>query len=171
MTADLPRFALSVRQPWAWAIIHGGKDIENRSAGAVAHGMHPGPLAIHAAKGMTQDEYRHAASFMEEIGVKCPPPAELVRGAIIGHCRVLEIVSEHDSDWFFGPRGLVIAEQEPCKPIPVMGALGFFDWRKGRMLTAPQHNARWMLRYGQDEPAAKEEDGSAAESLPLFEED
>lgn len=30
----LPRKALSVRQPWAWAIIFGGKPIENRSAGA-----------------------------------------------------------------------------------------------------------------------------------------
>lgn len=28
---DLPELALSVRQPWAWAIIHAGKDIENRS--------------------------------------------------------------------------------------------------------------------------------------------
>ena len=23
--------ALSIRQPWAWAIIHAGKDVENRS--------------------------------------------------------------------------------------------------------------------------------------------
>jgi hypothetical protein len=23
--------ALTVRQPWAWAIVHGGKDIENRT--------------------------------------------------------------------------------------------------------------------------------------------
>ena len=25
---DLPELALSVRQPWAWAIIYAGKDIE-----------------------------------------------------------------------------------------------------------------------------------------------
>ena len=29
MTA-LPRLALSIRQPWAWAIINAGKDIEYR---------------------------------------------------------------------------------------------------------------------------------------------
>jgi len=23
--------ALSIQQPWAWAIIHGGKDVENRT--------------------------------------------------------------------------------------------------------------------------------------------
>ncbi|WP_409188395.1 hypothetical protein [Bradyrhizobium sp. RDM4] len=36
----LPEFALSVRQPWAWAIIHGGKDVENRSAPAVRNMGH-----------------------------------------------------------------------------------------------------------------------------------
>lgn len=39
--------ALTVRQPWAWAIIHGGKDVENRSRNIV--GSYRGPLAIHAA--------------------------------------------------------------------------------------------------------------------------
>lgn len=28
---DLPEFALSIRQPWAWAIVYAGKDIENRT--------------------------------------------------------------------------------------------------------------------------------------------
>lgn len=36
--------ALTVQQPWAWAIIHGGKDVENRTQ---AWGYR-GPLAIHA---------------------------------------------------------------------------------------------------------------------------
>lgn len=29
--SDLPPLALSIRQPWAWAILCAGKDIENRS--------------------------------------------------------------------------------------------------------------------------------------------
>lgn len=37
--ADIPHLALSVRQPWAWAIIHAGKDIENRTWQAVNHGL------------------------------------------------------------------------------------------------------------------------------------
>lgn len=36
--------ALTVQQPWAWAIVHGGKDVENRTQ---AWGYR-GPLAIHA---------------------------------------------------------------------------------------------------------------------------
>lgn len=37
---------LTVRQPWAWAIIHGGKDVENRSRNIA--GNYRGPIAIHA---------------------------------------------------------------------------------------------------------------------------
>lgn len=36
--------ALTVRQPWAKAIIYGGKDVENRTFNT----KHRGPLAIHA---------------------------------------------------------------------------------------------------------------------------
>ncbi|MGP1355774.1 hypothetical protein [Roseicyclus sp.] len=61
MTA-LPPIALSVRQPSAWAIIHGGKDVENRSLGAIRAGrMGPGRIAIHAASGMKQAEYAYLA--------------------------------------------------------------------------------------------------------------
>lgn len=36
--------ALTVQQPWAWAIVHGGKDVENRTQAW----SYRGPLAIHA---------------------------------------------------------------------------------------------------------------------------
>jgi len=70
---DLPELALSVRQPWAWAIIHAGKDIENRSWQAVNHGLRQrGRIAIHAAKGMTNAEYSEAREFIDELGYTCP---------------------------------------------------------------------------------------------------
>lgn len=43
---------LTVRQPWAWAIIHGGKDVENRVRNIA--GGYRGPVAIHA--GLRYDE-------------------------------------------------------------------------------------------------------------------
>ncbi|WP_242086019.1 hypothetical protein [Microbacterium lacticum] len=39
---------LTVRQPWAWAIIHGGKDVENRARNIA--GGYRGPVAIHVAR-------------------------------------------------------------------------------------------------------------------------
>lgn len=141
--STLPDIALSVRQPWAWAIIYGGKDIENRTAAAVRHGMKPGRIAIHASKGMTRDEYESARDFIEGVtGQPCPTPDALIRGAIIGSVTVTGVVSEHESDWFFGPRGLVLDGAAPCAPIPSVGALGYFKWTRGGEIDPPK---RWML--------------------------
>jgi hypothetical protein len=138
-------FALSVRQPWAWAIVHGSKDVENRSKAAIDKGnMKPGRIAIHASQGMTRDEYEHAAAFMTRIGVNCPRPDELVRGGIIGAVTVTQFVRNHASPWFFGPQGLVLADKEAFEPVPCLGALGFFRWKSSGQLLSP---AKWMTAW------------------------
>jgi hypothetical protein len=148
--------ALSVRQPWAWAIIHAGKDVENRSVGAVRHMvLHPGHrLAIHAARGMMREEFEDAADFMRWIGVTCPPAAELTRGAIIGSVGIVGVVSKSDSLWFFGPRGILVCDPRPREPIAAVGAPGLFSWSPAGEVAAP---AKWMLpkreSAGPPEPA------------------
>lgn len=141
---QLPDIALSVRQPWAWAVIYDGKDIENRTAAAVRHGMKPQRICIHASKGMTQDEYDDTRAFMKGLGVKCPRPDELVRGAIIGAVTVTAVVDNHESPWFFGPRGLVLTDPVAVDPIPVAGQLGYFKWKEGGKLDAPKP---WMVAW------------------------
>jgi hypothetical protein len=149
---ELPEIALSIRQPWAWAVIHAGKDIENRGPSAIRYLNHAGRICVHAASGMTRAEYDVAAAFMASIGVKCPPPAELPRGAIIGTVEVTTIVIESNSPWFFGPCGLVLINPAACDVLAATGALGFFNWRK----IQPHANAnlqvrsaaKWMLNWG-----------------------
>lgn len=156
--ADLPATALSVRQPWAWAILHAGKDIENRSAGAIRAGrMVPGRIALHAASGMREVEYAWAVVRLAEHGVTCPRPEDLVRRAIVGAVTVTEIVSEKDSEWFGGPMGLRLADPVACDPIPAAGALGYFAWEAGGDAAPP---LPWMRAW--DRP-----NGDAA-TLPLF---
>lgn len=150
-----PQFALSVRQPWAWAILHAGKDTENRDW------RHPNPglkfrgrVAIHAASGMTQHEYLNAADFIDTTAshVRCPPPHELVRGAIIGSVDVVDVVryrgpataEQLQSPWFVGPVGLILRDPVACEPIPCKGALGFFRWLPAEPSAIPPP-ARWML--------------------------
>ena len=160
--AIMPRLALSVRQPWAWAIICAGKDIENRSWHAVNHGLRQrGRICIHAAKGMTRDEYEGAADFMARIGVTCPAPADLTRSAIIGSVEVVDVVSESNSPWFCGPRGLVLRNPEACPPIRCIGALGYFEWKHADI--APPPLARWMR------PKASQELGRSEPGSDLFE--
>lgn len=145
MRGEIPRLALSVRQPWAWAIIHAGKDIENRSWQAVNHGLRQrGRIAIHAAKGMTREEYEDAKATIERVGHKCPAPADLLRGGIIGSVEVVDVVNDSDSPWFFGPRGLVLRNPEVWTFLPAQGALGYFEWRQADQSVVPPP-ARWML--------------------------
>lgn len=147
---DLPELAISVRQPWAWAIVHAGKRYENRSRPALKHmAFHRGPLAIHAAKGMTRDEYESARDYMASIGVACPAPHDLVRGGIIGVVVLKDIVHRvKDEDlgktaWLFGPGALVLSQAKPVAPIAAVGALGLFAWEpSGKPLEEP---AKWML--------------------------
>lgn len=141
---DLPKLALSVRQPWAWAIIHAGKDIENRSWQAVNHGLRiRGRIAIHASKGMGRDEFEDARDFIEANGAKCPDPHKLLRGGIIGSVEVVDVVSESESPWFMGPRGLVLRNPEACELIPAMGRLGYFEWSRADAAIVPPP-APWM---------------------------
>lgn len=146
-----PRWAISVRQPWAWAIIYAGKDIENRAWRPANPAMRfRGPVCIHAAKGMTRDEYETARDFMSSIGVTCPPPAALPRSGIIGAACVDDIVTESDSPWFFGPKGLRLTGAVPLDFTPAIGALGFFEWQ-GRPLPEIPEPAKWML-LGESKP-------------------
>ncbi|RUM42256.1 MAG: hypothetical protein DSY80_07435 [Desulfocapsa sp.] len=145
-----PHYALSVRQPWAWAIIHGGKDIENRSWSArgpnIKHHVNDGGhVCIHAAKGMTRAEYREAYEFMESLGVSCPPAADLLRGGIIGSVSIVRVTKKSSSPWFFGPLGLVLTDPKEMEFIPSKGRLGYFRWQPDSEESIPKPN-RWMLK-------------------------
>lgn len=142
---SLPPLALSVRQPWAWAIIYAGKDIENRSAGSIRAGrMDCRRICIHAASGMTRAEYEWAVDKMKKTATPVPRPEDLPRRAIIGTVDVIEIISASDSPWFGGKMGLRLANPEPHGPIPSPGALGYFEWQADGQIDPPKP---WMLKW------------------------
>lgn len=145
--------ALSIRQPWAWAILHAGKRIENRSR---ADGRMPslcsyrGPLLLHAAKTINNSEYRDAIEWMVNKGLlrqvgngfEYPHPSQADIGGIVGVCNVVAHIRPdgyiirnnpaHLPDvnraWHIpGSYGLVLADVRPLPFTPYKGALGFFD--------------------------------------------
>lgn len=61
--------ALSVRQPWAWLILHAGKDIENRTWRT----RYRGPLLIHASKAI--DTVAYLATYDAKVHHVTPPDA------------------------------------------------------------------------------------------------
>jgi hypothetical protein len=118
--------AISIRQPWAWLIIHAGKNIENRTWRTDIRGR----VLIHAAKGMTRIEYDDAFDVAAEIigmGIKMPDFEKLERGGIVGAVEIVDCLSFHTSPWFFGKWGFVLKNPEPLPFRPMRGQLGFFD--------------------------------------------
>jgi hypothetical protein len=125
--------AITVRQPWAWAIVHGGKDVENRTRNIA--GAYRGPIAIHA--GLAAFEQNNAASRAHRVAHGTETDARLVFGAIVG---VVDLRATHHwtfcedepegacSSWAMdGCHHLELANPRPlAKPIPWRGQLGLW---------------------------------------------
>lgn len=83
---------LTVRQPWAWAIIKGGKDVENRSWPT----KYRGPLFIHAGSAFERDAYERVRGLASQAP---PPPGDFIHGAIIGVVELADCVPSSPSVW------------------------------------------------------------------------
>lgn len=132
----LPRLAISIRQPWAHAIVHGWKDIENRKWNT----SHRGLVCIHASAYNRRNFAEDWAGYAETLSDFVRPredhdmvgvtEQDMTFGAIIGVARIVDATMHHQSPWFFGKYGFVLADQQILKePIALKGALGFFEWR------------------------------------------
>jgi hypothetical protein len=113
--------AISIRQPWAWLIVNGYKDIENRPRRT----HYRGPLLIHA--GLSLDSYTdgNVEWLSKKYGVHIP--WELDTGGIVGIVDVVDCVESHKSKWFNkGNFGWVLTNPRRLSFRPCKGALGLF---------------------------------------------
>ncbi len=131
----LPTLALSIMQPWAWLIVNGHKNIENRTWST----RFRGEVAIHAGKKIDRSAHADVAAGIHPVtgersllGIEYPPcfGVAIHTGGIVGVATIVDCVSRSDSKWFVGPFGFALTHFRPVPFIPVKGALGFFDWRK-----------------------------------------
>ena len=84
--------ALSIKQPWVYAILRKGKDIENRSWRRHYRGW----IAIHASASP-----RHGARVPS--GIEVPDLTSLDYSAICGIAKLTDIVTTSTSKWFQRP--------------------------------------------------------------------
>jgi hypothetical protein len=112
--------ALSVRQPWAWLIVHGHKPYENRTWNTKFRGE----VLIHASKSFDKAGYELVRDTFPEINL--PTPAEFERGGIVGKAVLWDVATASSSTWFFGPFGFCLAQPEKLPFTPCAGKLGFF---------------------------------------------
>lgn len=113
---------LSIRQPWAWLIVNGLKDIENRRWPTLVRGQ----ILIHAGKEMTHQDYLDCAKFCAPLHLGLPLEHILQRGGIVGFARLVGCVRDSDSPWFTGPYGFKFKNAWPLPFTPCKGELGFF---------------------------------------------
>lgn len=129
MLDNLDYPVLSVRQPWAWFIANGHKDVENRTW-KVAY---RGPLLIHASLNLDRlwlDALR--AQGLEDFRRRIPvnDVAWLARGGIVGIATLADIQERSDSPWWDG-RGYawILKDAKPLRLIPCKGRQGLFRER------------------------------------------
>lgn len=134
--------ALSLYQPWGWLIVHGYKNVENRSWQTHFRGQFlvcaSVKLDILAARMMLSGKhpvtqaplmprvYKHFAEDWEANRVR--------RGGIVGVADLIEtvhikdpIAAAYTSEWFVGPIGFLLKNAQPLPFIPVKGMQKFFD--------------------------------------------
>lgn len=134
--------ALSIRQPWAWLIVNGYKNIENRDWSTNFRGQ----FLVHAGKKLTVDDYDAAMLFIEAFVDPAllqyiPDQAELQLGGVVGVAKLVDCVTAHESPWFTGGIatagaqaenqaggfGFVLRDAMPIPFMPWKGRLGFFN--------------------------------------------
>lgn len=139
--------ALSLRQPWLWAVMHAGKRIENRDKRTALRGR----LALHAAKSCEPAYYRDAVAWMVSRGLarhpdftpaqrqivdgtivdlpRVPPIEELPRGVLVGVCKVVDVIAPGQSgeSWHMPDKyGWRLADVEPVRHVKISGMPGLF---------------------------------------------
>lgn len=116
--------ALAIRQPWAWAILNAGKDVENRPRPTKIRGR----ILILASAGMTAGEYQVGAHTIDFVAGKAVPALkDLQRGGIVGSVEIVDCVADSRSPWAFEGYQYVLRDARPMQFIPYKGQLGFFN--------------------------------------------
>lgn len=109
-----------MKQPWAWAIVMGYKDVENRSRRT----NHRGTLLIHTAKEIDSAGFQ----ALWELGLYRKLPDELALGALVGQVEVVDCVTNDESPWAL--RGawhwILDRPKEFNTPLECRGSLGLF---------------------------------------------
>ncbi|MGO8997704.1 MAG: hypothetical protein ACLQVI_30675 [Polyangiaceae bacterium] len=114
-----PIRCLAVRQPWAWALVSGFKDVENRSWST----DYRGPIAILGSTTKTEVNQLAKAHDLGSLGSPF--------GAILGVVDLVDIVplseSLESNPWAWGPQCWLVANARTfAVPIPCKGKLNLF---------------------------------------------
>lgn len=119
---------LSIRQPWAWLIVNGYKDMENRSRNS----RHRGTFLVHT--GLTFDIPGYDFVCKRWPHLPLPHRKTFRLGGVVGRVNLVDVVTESDSDWFFGEYGYVLDDAQTLPFFKMPGRLNFFKLSAEQLL-------------------------------------
>ena len=117
--------ALSIRPPWAWAIIHAGKDVENRSRRC----HYRGRFLIHASLELTSDDFAKATQSLTAAGeiAIVPREDEFEVGGFVGSVELVDVVEACGSAWYQpGAFAWILRNPRPMPFLPYTGRRSWF---------------------------------------------
>lgn len=117
--------ALSIRQPWAWLIVNGFKDVENRSWATHFRGR----ILVHAGGKLDANIAMIKRENWEKFHLVFPNPEDLPTGGIVGEVEIVDClpVKKCPSAWASGPWCWVLRNGRPLPFKPFKGRLSFFE--------------------------------------------
>jgi hypothetical protein len=117
--------ALTLRPHWAWFVVTGHKDMENRSWPTRLRGR----IWIHASSSpVTKAEYDGFETICRQRRIKSYPERDgFQTGGIVGSIEIMDCVDRSRSFWFGGPFGFVLKNAGKTRFKPLKGKLGFFE--------------------------------------------
>jgi hypothetical protein len=159
--AGEPVPAISIRQPWAAAVVWLNKDVENRSQWRFKY---RGPVLIHASKAaIYAEDVDEVVKKAREAGapesalkdfVEAEGSDVFAQGSIVGVACLTDVFGEADelpedhpvngSPWVKddAPYWLYLADPVPCVPVPFRGQVGLFKvpYDVAMSLREPKYN-------------------------------
>lgn len=124
--------AISLIQPWAWLILHGGKDVENRAwrDDGIAW---PRRVLLHASNTRNEREYNEVVrAVKDEFGIAIPDMGEMLFGGFVGSVTVTGVQHNDARDavksrWAAGGQfGYLLAAPRVVPFVPFKGSPRFF---------------------------------------------
>jgi hypothetical protein len=120
--------AISIQQPWAYAILHLGKDVENRTWKT----KYRGRILIHAGKTIDKKGVGWLNDLLLREGSKSLPE-DLPTGGIVGAVEITGVIDKsYPNIWFFGPYGWKLKNPIAFPFVPYKGQLGIFECKDKR---------------------------------------
>lgn len=126
--------ALSVKQPWLWAILDHYKDIEVRTWNL----RYRGKIYLHAGKKIDHDGYL----LLKDMNIPLPLESTLETGKILGYAYLVDVIKyteyqrfydqrdrhkNNPSGWDGSQKGFILQDVQKIKPIEFKGQLRLFN--------------------------------------------